>query len=94
MKTLLLIIAIPFLILAVLRSELTPWRLVSPTERAAQLAQVQALEQQLRQAKQAQAAQEQRPRLSDGSWMMDAFHGSLDKAPGTGRSDGGKPRSR
>lgn len=86
MKTLILIVCLPVLLLAILRSELTPWRLISPSEFSAMQARVLALEQQVRQAQQAQVAQAQRPRISDGSWMNnEKYRSALGKTTVIGR---------
>ena len=96
MKTLILILAIPFLLLAILRAELTPWRLISPSEFSATQARLKSLEQQLEQAQQLhQNAQLQRPRLSDGSWMKDEkYRTSLEKITIIGVPEAAKRRER
>lgn len=94
MKTLILIVAIPFLLLAILRSELTPWRSISPSEFSATQARLKSLEQQLQQAQQLQQnAQLERPRLSDGSWMSDEkYRTSLEKKTIMGVPEASKKR--
>ena len=94
MKTLIAIILIPLLLLAVLRAELTPWRLVSPSEYASIQSRLKSLEQQVLQAQQAQqVAQTQRPKLTDGSWMRDEkYRTSLEKSTVIGVPEASKRR--
>lgn len=88
MKTLILIIAQPVLLVIVLRSELTPWRLLSPGEIAVIQTRMNLLEKQAQPAGPGARAQS-----SSGRWMFDGkYRTSLEKTTVIGRPEAAKGR--
>lgn len=84
MKSLILVLLVPGLLFAILRAELTPWRLLSPSEAAALRNHIAQLEQ---------------TRSNGGSapagWLRDPnYRTSLEKTQVVGRPEWAKDRDR
>lgn len=89
MKTLILILLIPGLLIAIVRSELTPWRLFSPSEVAALRDRIALLEQQAQRTSATSAGS------SQPGWIRDpSYRTSLEKTTVVGVPESSKRRER
>lgn len=98
MKPLIFAILIPALILGVLRTELTPWRLLSGKEYGALQTKIATLEHEVAEAKKVVAeakkvVQAQREKIASGAWMRDEkYRSPLDPGAPAVQPVPGKPR--